>query len=141
MLENPHRIINRDISVKSGQSILKWKADYYDGRNKEGYGKPIKTCETKKDRKHSVKTYNIKDKHYNYQIDILKIKNGGQVDFLDESSLYLYVVDGKLKVTTDDKIFRCKENDIIVIDPETRFTLTSYSDSRIYSVLPSIKNK
>jgi len=134
-LENPNGIISRNISVKSGQSILKWKADYYDGKNKEGYGKSIKTHETKKDRHYSVKTYDIKDKHYDYQLNILKIKNGGQVDFLGESSLYLYVVDGRLKVASKDKSFRCKENDIIIVDPETRFTLTSYSNSRIYSVI------
>ncbi|MBU4266740.1 MAG: hypothetical protein KKE96_05880 [Candidatus Altiarchaeota archaeon] len=134
-LENPNVSINKNISVKSGEAILKWKADYYDEEIREGYGGVLKAHETKKDGNHSVKTHNIKDKHYSYQLEILKIKNGGQVDFLDESALYMYVVDGALKVTTSDKTLRCRENDIIVVDPEIRFTLTSYSKSRIYRVI------
>jgi len=134
-LENPNAFINKNISVKSKPSILKWKADYYDGKSREGSGSSIKAHETKKDRNHSVKIHNIRDKHYSYQLEILKIKNGGQVDFLDESALYMYVVDGALKVATSDKTLRCKENDIIVVDPEIPFTLTSYSESRIYRVI------
>jgi len=134
-LENPHAFINKNISVKSKEAILKWKADYYDEEIREGHGRPNKVHETKKDRKHSVKTYNIKDKNYNYRLEILKIKNGAQLDFLDESALYMYVVDGALKVTTSDKTLRCRENDIIVVNPEIRFTLTTHSKSRIYRVI------
>jgi len=134
-LENPNAVVNKNISVKSKESILTWKADYYGEEIREGYGRPIKGHETKKHGKHSVKTYNVKDKHYNYQLEILKLKNGASVDLLDESALYMYVVDGVLKVTTNDKTLRCRENDIIVVDPETRFTLTSYSKSRIYRVI------
>ena len=134
-LENPNSFINKNISAKSNESVLTWTTDYYDEEIRPGYGRPTKAHETKKHGKHSVKTYDVKDKHYNYQLEILKLKNGAQVDLLDESARYMYVVDGELKVTAGDKTLRCRENDIIVVDPEIPFTLTSYSESRIYRVI------
>ncbi|MAG91409.1 hypothetical protein CMO83_01920 [Candidatus Woesearchaeota archaeon] len=136
-LVNRSNIINRNISVKSDQAILKWKPYYLNNSVIKGYGKSIKHYATKKYKNYLIKIYKVKDKFYNYVINILKINPDKSVNLINKSALYMYVIDGKLKVYSNGKNFWCGKNDLIVVDPGIRFTIKSITKSRIYYVTPN----
>lgn len=135
MFKNHARLINRNMTVKSAKSLLNWRI-YSESKNSSGYGAAIKNSGLKRYKDYLVKVYNIKDNFYNYKINLIKIKKNKEVAFKNMLPKYLYVIDGKLKVKHKDKNFYCKRNDIIVVDPDSKFKLISYSNSAIYNVIP-----
>lgn len=135
-LINQSTMVNRNVSIKSRAAILKWKPYYFDKINRIGLGKVIKDDITPcKD--YNIKSYKIRDSFYDYTIKIFKIRDYSTVRFSAKSPIYLYVIGGKIKVKYFNKAFKCSDNDIIVADPETRFSIMTKTKSRLYSVVAS----
>jgi len=134
-LENPSRLVNRNISIKSRQAILKWKPYYQDKKIREGYGEVTKNYKIKRYTNYIAKNYKFKN-HYNYNINILKIIGGRQINLLSKTPQFLFVSSGELKITTNNRVLRCGRNDVIVVDSDTKFTIKSITGSNIYCVNP-----
>ena len=132
-LYNPTNVKIRTITVKSPTTVLDWRPSYNPHPIKSNYAKIIKSFLSKIEGGTKI-SFSVKDKHYDYKLEILELKKGSVIECVYNKDKYFFVIKGQFIISHKKIKKHCFKDDYIVMDKNTEFEIKTQSKCSLYSV-------
>jgi len=135
-LHNPADLSSRNITVKLPVGLLDWRPIYNLNPIKSIHSEILngKLSPLDNDRGNKISFF-IQDTFYNYELELLELKEGSVIEGSYDRDKYFFIVEGELLISSGDIKKHCSKNDYIVLDKETHFNMKAKTRSRIYIVI------
>lgn len=133
-LKNPLNQYSRNITYKQSAALVDWrpasklnKVKIIRARLKRGTVSRINKTQT-------IKAFVVKDVYYDYTLEVIKLDKGAVYENVHTYDQYIFVINGRLRISHDDIQKECKKNDFIVIDKNTSYTIKTETATRLYTI-------
>jgi len=134
-LYNPANSPSRNISVKIPTGLMDWKPIYDLNPIKNGHSDVLKGRTSQFDINGTKISFSIKDRYYNYDLEILELKKNSVMEDVYTKDKYFFVIEGEFLVSSGDIKKHCSKNDFIVIDKNTNFKIETKTKCRLHTVI------
>jgi mannose-6-phosphate isomerase-like protein (cupin superfamily) len=134
-LKNPLKSYSRNITYKQAAALTDWRPYSELNEVKSSRATLIKGSFSRINKTQTHKLFTIKDKFYNYTIEIIRMDNGSRFESIHPYDQYIFVINGRLIISHEEIQKKCKKNDFIVIDKNTKYVIKADTFCRLYTII------
>ncbi|MEK7571814.1 MAG: hypothetical protein AAB553_06080 [Patescibacteria group bacterium] len=133
-LRNPLKTYTRNITYKQPLGLTDWKPVTSLNKVKIERARLIKGRNTSINQTQTHKQFTIKDKYYDYTLEIIKLTKGVTYENNHTFDQYIFVINGKFTITHGAIKKICQKNDYVVIDRNTKYAIETKTACRLYTI-------
>lgn len=134
-LRNPLKRPTRNITFKQAAALTDWRPVSKLNNVKTIRARVIKSQIFRISSSQKRKVFVIKDKYYNYTIEVIRLDKGSTYKNIHTYDQYIFVMNGRLSITHKEIQKSCQKNDFIVIDKNTEYLIKTDTFCRLYTIV------